>query len=278
MAAWVGKAQGSTLPDKKAASTKTAEQAAFHTAWRTERDSTHFWDEREKSDLGKDGLSLATGMQVELPKEWNGKVITKAVSGTDNNGTTLVFMDKEAQEGGVTGALCYLEYVNRKIASDQEPYEVFPGDRVLGTYKMGNQEFALIFELPMEKDYVAGDEAAVRHHKKLYALVDKVRVITKDMPGFTPCEIDDLNWVTCDSWKREKQQAVPSIPQMEKGAQHLWDEDGQNGIVQKRLNFATGMRIILPEQWNGKVRTEIDLRSADEGGAHRFSMWKMTRL
>lgn len=263
-------AQKNSLPDKNASSTQTTERTVLQTAQQTEGGSVHFWDGREQKDAGENELSFATGMQITLPEEWNGKVITKVVAGSDQNGSTLIFMDKEAEEGGVGGALCYLEYVNRNTRSAQEPYEIFPGDQILGTYRTGNQEFALIFELPAEKDYVEGDEASVQNHKKLYALVNQVRVNTKNMPGFTPCKNHDLSWITCDLSPREKEQVVPSALQRKNGAQHFFDENSQNSSVQKKLNLATGMRIILPEQWSKKVKTEIDPGRGDEGSGLTF--------
>lgn len=66
---------------------------------------------------------------------------------------------------------------------------------MLGTYKANGKEYALIQELPTKMHYVEGNEELEKHYEDLYALVDKVQIITDKMPGFTKCGVDDTNWI-----------------------------------------------------------------------------------
>lgn len=168
------------------AETSASEQAALpiEDFWKTEGDT--------------DGVTLtfATGLEIILPEDWAGKtVLFTELGGQESHPTrnTLIVCEKTNAEANAGGVLFYLDFCLHEEGSE---YGIFGLDKVLGTYKQGDAEYALIFGQPREMNYVEGDEAMKKAYESLNASVDKVRINTDAITGgFTPCETDDLDWI-----------------------------------------------------------------------------------
>lgn len=177
--------------------TQSAQQESSASDAQAQEDAKGFWKESAVNNAqGYNILSYASGLQIVLPKEWNGEIVTSV---GDN---TLTVADKRNVEKGAGGVMFYLAYFEQKGASEKYPYILQKGfDTVLGTFKVNDEEYALIQTLPTEMNYVEGNEELEKHYEDLYASVDKVQIITDKMPGFTKCGIDDLNWIIYDPYQ-----------------------------------------------------------------------------
>lgn len=184
--------------NEKNVPTQSAQQESGAPAAQEQEGTEGFWKESAVSNAQEENiLSYANGLQIILPKEWDGEIV--ASSGDDN---TLTVADKRNVEKGAGGVMFYLAYFEKKGVSTKYPYAIDKGfDTVLGTYKVNGEEYALIQELPTEMNYVEGDEELEKHYEYLYASVDKVQIITDKMPGFTKCGIDDLNWIIYNTYE-----------------------------------------------------------------------------
>lgn len=145
---------------------------------------------------GASVLDFATGMQIILPEEWNGRVAAEIEPGLGDEYGTLAVCEKSNMEANVGGVLFYLYYVDRSEFTE-EPYEIWGGgiSKVCGVYRQGNREYALIFELPREMNYVEGSAEMQKAYEEVSAFVDKVQIVTGNMSGFTECGVDDLDWI-----------------------------------------------------------------------------------
>lgn len=92
--------------------------------------------------------------------------------------------------------MAYLYYCNRGDSTKNNPYPLMGLEHVLGIYRLGSQEFALIFELPSDLQYVEGNEKMKKNYENLSYLLGRVQIVTRDMPGFTPCVAKGVDWIT----------------------------------------------------------------------------------
>ena len=148
-----------------------------------------FWlTEDSKND---NVLKFATGLEIVLPEEWVGKVVLDSDTGPENDPcvNTLTVCEKTNAEEQC-GILFYLELTNydRDVMS-------YTFSTVLGLYKQGDTEYVLGFMKPRDLQYVEGDEEKKVAYEQLFSEIDEVRIVTESMDGFTPCTIDDLEWL-----------------------------------------------------------------------------------
>lgn len=186
-----------TVPDKTVTAVQTEQQSLSEPVEQSKEAADSLWDQNAANSINeKNILSFRTGMQIILPKEWDGEIVTSVGDGT------LTVADKRNVEKGAGGVMFYLVYMEKERASEKYPYALQKGfDTVLGTYKANGGEYALVQELPTEMNYVEGNEELEKHYEDLYASVDKIQIITDNMPGFTKCGIEDLNWIIYDSFQ-----------------------------------------------------------------------------
>lgn len=143
--------------------------------------SEDFW---KMEDSGSDNrLKFATGLEIVLPKEWTDKVVIEI-----EYSTLIVSEKSNAQDK--CGVLFYL-----RLSPYERGYMSATVDTVLGLYQQGNEEYVLSFLEPMDLQYVEGDTEKKAAYEKLFSLLDSVQIITENMDGFTPCTIDDLEWL-----------------------------------------------------------------------------------
>lgn len=140
-----------------------------------------FW--KMEASGSDDRLKFATGLEIVLPKEWNDKVVIDF-----EYGTLTVSEKSNAQDR--CGVLFYL-----RLRPYERGYMSATVDTVLGLYRQGNDEFVLCYLEPMDLQYVEGDDEKKQAYEKLFSLLDSVQIITENMDGFTPCTIDDLEWL-----------------------------------------------------------------------------------
>lgn len=153
-------------------------------------------------DMASTGnLRFMNGLEVFLPKEWAGNVVAEIfyAPGEGNNSDTLIVCEKSNAEAGAGGVLFYLHYIDKdyyEFSADM-PYQMFGEqiDRVIGVYRPDGHEYALVFELPREMNYVEGNEEMRKAYEDAFAFVDDVRVATGNMKDFVECRVDDLDWV-----------------------------------------------------------------------------------
>ena len=188
-------AEAATIAETASTEIPSTESAFTESTSTDQSDSpTHdLWERRaETGDVSENILNYSTGMEIILPKEWNGKVKIS----TGDNGDTLIISEKRNEEAGAGGTLLFLQFVNRSAASVY-PLEIFGPklETVLGVYQKENQEYALIRSLPRDMNYKEGDEELKQVYENTFALVDQVQIITENMPGFMECGIDDVSWI-----------------------------------------------------------------------------------
>lgn len=168
-------------------------------------EKTGFWEPAAaKQPPDQNVLEFTNGLQVIFPQEWAGNIAweTELWQNSDENGGdggTLLVCEKRNAEAGVGGILFYLDFINRKTASSS-PYYLFGEqmEKVLGTYRQEGDEYALIFRLPREMNYVEGNEEMKKAYEDIFASVGDVQIITEHMDGFTECGAEDLDWIEYD--------------------------------------------------------------------------------
>lgn len=192
-----GNGNRSVVPDKTTTVVEPEQQVSSGPTEQPKEAVDSFWDQNTVNGIKENNvLSFRTGMQLVLPKAWDGEIVTSVGDGT------LTVADKRNVEKGAGGVMFYLSYFDRKGATGEYPYTLDKGfATVIGTYKVNGEEYALVQELPTEMNYVEGNEELKKHYEDLYASVDKVQIITTNMPGFTKCGIDDLNWIIYDPYQ-----------------------------------------------------------------------------
>lgn len=190
---------GSTAPELAAEDqdeVETTDQETDETVTfpaQKELELEEFWDFDDNKDAGS--FTFCTGLEIIFPEEWTAKTITDTDFGPVNNPTsnTLMVCEKtnaEANAGGTLFSLSFLKYDEAAV------YEIFPVDTVLGLYRQGEEVYALILQLPREMNYVEGNEEMREAYEKLSGTVDEVLINTDNMPDFTKCGIDDVEWIT----------------------------------------------------------------------------------
>lgn len=139
-------------------------------------------------------LEFVTGLQIILPKEWEDKIVIFTEPAVQSNGGALLVCEKSNAEAGAGGTLFLMEYFMHE-EDTAAPYEIFGMDRLLGVYQNGEDEYALVLELPREMNYVEGNEEMKKVYEDVYAFVDKLQIVTDRMKGFRECGVDELYWM-----------------------------------------------------------------------------------
>ncbi len=170
--------------------------------WQSRPVRESFWNLAPETDFSvSNTLYFANGLQIILPQEWTDHIVLEIAyaSGTGNNGDTLVVCEESNAQAGVGGVLFYMHYIDKDYYgfSPDSPYQMFGEtiDRAYGLYERDGHEYALIFELPREMNYVEGNEEMQKVYEDLAAAVGEVQVITGHMENFTPCGADEIDWV-----------------------------------------------------------------------------------
>ncbi len=137
-------------------------------------------------------LYFDNGLEVILPLEWSGKIVTSI------EGNTMLFCEKENAQESAGGVLFSLSYINGITFSDSKQYEVYEKmESVLGIYKESdNIECALVLSLPRDMNYVEQNEEMKKLYDDAYSFVDQVHVITDNMKDFVPLTVEDIAWIT----------------------------------------------------------------------------------
>lgn len=164
-------------------------------------------------------LEFQNGLRLILPQEWAGRTILEistaghtvaAEYDSHRIENRLAVYEKNNAEANYGGQLIFLDYIRRNqedyTYSAESPYTIY-GDkaaemyRVLGVYRQDGQEYALIYAKYPAGGY--GDDINVspddpelqKDYQDLYALADNVQIITDSIPGFTKCDVNDLDWI-----------------------------------------------------------------------------------
>lgn len=149
-----------------------------------------FWKTEDSESAGV--LKFSTGLEIVLPDEWVGKVVLNTNLGPEHDPicNTLTLSEKLNNEESQCGDLFYLE-----LYEYEKGYISYTVSTVLGLYKQGDTEYVLSYLEPRDLQYVEGDAEKKRAYEELFFLIDEVRIVTENMEGFTPCTIDDLEWL-----------------------------------------------------------------------------------
>lgn len=136
-------------------------------------------------------LQFATGLEIALPKEWIGKVVLDTDIGPQQNpySNTLMVCEKTNAKNQC-GVLFYLDLT--EYDKDSVSYTM---NTVLGLYRQGDKEYVLSYLEPRDLQYVEEDEEKQAAYEELFSKIDEIQIVTEHMEGFTPCTIDDLEWL-----------------------------------------------------------------------------------
>lgn len=178
-------------------------------------DSTYidFWKfDDSVSETEANVLRFQNGLQLILPEAWIGKTLLEispacrsAATGSDDYRleNRLAVYEKNNAEAHYGGELIFLDYIRRV----ELPYSIYGNKaaeiyRVLGVYRQDDQEYALIYAKYPEGGYSADDRNTApddpklqKDYQDLYDLADDVQIITDQIPGFTRCDVHDLDWI-----------------------------------------------------------------------------------
>ncbi|MDE7266079.1 MAG: M56 family metallopeptidase [Lachnospiraceae bacterium] len=145
-------------------------------------------------------LQFTNGLQLILPEAWNDKIVVEEIDST----RTLVISEKNNAKADGGGALVNLFYVSHSedglTFSADNPFQIFGEDaqkyhKVLGVYRSQDNEYALIYTRCSDAFYTNEDPKLRKDFQDLYKYVDEVQVITDNIPGFTECGLEDLDWI-----------------------------------------------------------------------------------
>lgn len=142
-----------------------------------------FWDEDTSNERT---VKFVTGLEITFPEEWQGKVLLEKELYVGNNidANYLLICEKgnaDAGIGGIIFSLVYYEY--QSGLSVDTAYE-----KVLGIYKQGEKEYALVMDIPGDRQYSEEDEALIAAYLKLSETQDEVVINTEHMEGYTDLE------------------------------------------------------------------------------------------
>lgn len=137
-------------------------------------------------------LQFVTGLKVVLPEEWAGKIVFDTDIGPEHEPyiNTLIVYENTNYAAQQCGVLFYLE-----LFKYEKGYMSYTMSNVLGVYKQGDSEYVLTYMEPRDLQYIEGDEEKKAAYKELFSHIDKIQIVTQNMAGFTPCTIDDLEWL-----------------------------------------------------------------------------------
>ncbi len=150
-----------------------------------------FWTAAVKTE---NTVTFRTGLTLTFPEDWDGKYVLTSDLGpagapTDN---TLIVSERTNYEAGPGGDLFYLRFL---LHEEDSTYGLESFASVLGLYRQGDREYALVLEKCHEMAWVEGDETYRAAYEALNRAADSVTVGTDGMDGFTPCGIDDIPWI-----------------------------------------------------------------------------------
>ena len=162
-----------------------------------------FWDIIPSSgDTDANVLQFTNGLQMILPEAWNDKIVLEEMD--SDSAPTLVISEKNNAKADGGGALINMFYVSHSedglTFSADNPFQIFGEDaqkihKVLGVYRRGDKEYALIFTRCPDVFYTNEDPQLCKDFQELYGYVDEVQVITDNIPGFMECGLEDLDWI-----------------------------------------------------------------------------------
>ncbi|MDE6214274.1 MAG: hypothetical protein K2M70_12460 [Lachnospiraceae bacterium] len=144
-------------------------------------------------------LQFTNGLQLILPEEWNDKIVLEEI-----DSHTLEIFEKNNAKADGGGELVNLFYIshseNGLTFSEDNPFQIFGENaqkihKVLGVYRRDDSECALIFTKCSDAFYTNEDPKLRKDFYDLYMYVDEVQVITDNIPGFTECGLEDLDWI-----------------------------------------------------------------------------------
>ena len=160
-----------------------------------------FWNMIPSSgETNANVLQFTNGLRLILPEAWNDKIVLEKYDLIN----TLCISEKNNANAGGGGELVHLFYIGHSeedlTFSADNPYRFFGEDarnihKVLGVYRTEDNEYALIYTRYSDADYTNEDPKLCKDFQDLYKYVDEVQVITDNMPGFTECGLEDLDWV-----------------------------------------------------------------------------------
>lgn len=152
-----------------------------------------FW--KPEGETNGSAITFVTGLEIILPEDWAGKTVLSTDWGPEHHLTSssVFICEKTNAQADVGGILFRLDFYLHEEGAE---YAIFGTDKVMGTYKQGDAEYALIFGLPREMNYVEGDEAMKEAYESLSASVDRVQIKTDAVSGFTECDAEALDWIS----------------------------------------------------------------------------------
>lgn len=145
-------------------------------------------------------LQFTNGLRLILPEAWNDKIVLEK----NDSINTLYISEKNNANADGGGELVQLFYVSHSedglTFSADNPFTIYgenaqKNHKVLGVYRTEDNEYALIYTRYSDTDYTNEDPKLRKDFQALYRYVDEVQVITDNMPGFTECGLDDLDWI-----------------------------------------------------------------------------------
>ena len=158
-----------------------------------------FWDIVSSSgETDTNVLQFANGLQLILPEAWEDKIVLEELD------SLLVISEKNNAKADGGGNLVNLFWVghseNGLTFSADNPFQIFGENaqkihKVLGVYRREDNEYALIYTRCSDAFYTNEDPKLRKDFQDLYMYVDEVQVITDNIPGFTECSLEDLDWV-----------------------------------------------------------------------------------
>ena len=160
-----------------------------------------FWNMIPSSgETNANVLQFTNGLRLILPEAWNDKIVLEK----NDLINTLYISEKNNANADGGGELVHLFYIGHNeedlTFSADNPYRFFGEDarnihKVLGVYRTEDNEYALIYTRYSDADYTNEDPKLRKDFQDLYKYVDEVQVITDNMPGFTECGLEDLDWI-----------------------------------------------------------------------------------
>lgn len=148
----------------------------------------NFWKTEETGNGGT--LKFATGLEIIFPEGWQGKTVLRSADELDDTGIVAI-CEKGNAEAGIGGDLFYLYF----FEYTEEMTTLYDWEKVLGLYRQGGREYVLVQDRPGDRCYSEDDQALIDAYLKLSETVGEVVIKTDNMPGFTKCGIEDLEWV-----------------------------------------------------------------------------------
>lgn len=150
-----------------------------------------FW--AEESAAGNT-VTFSTGLALTFPDSWAGKYVLTTNFGPASAPTsnTLIVSERTNYEAGPGGDLLYLHFLQYE---EGNVYGIDDFSTVLGLYRQGNREYALVLEECHEMAWKEDDEAFRAAYEALRGSIDSVIIGTNGMTGFTPCGPDGIPWI-----------------------------------------------------------------------------------